>query len=75
MRVKTCHLKALQRRLHEVNPYASYFKHAVDLMKEQGGIDIKKVIRADGGPDPRRSNLLTGILVSLIAEEEAMPLH
>ena len=28
-------------------------------MKEQGGIDIRMVIRADGGPDPRRYNLPT----------------
>ena len=42
--------------LHDVNPYVSYFKHAVDLVKEQGGIDIRVVIRADGGPDPRRYN-------------------
>ena len=26
-------------------------------MKEQGGIDTRMVIRADGGPDPRRYNL------------------
>ena len=28
--------KALQQMLHEANPYVSYFKHAADLMIEQG---------------------------------------
>ena len=43
-------LNALQQMLHEVNPYVSNFKHAVDLMHAQGGV------RADGCPDPRRYN-------------------
>ena len=59
-------LKALQQMLHEVNPYVSYFKHAVDLMKEQGGIDIRIVIRADGGPDPRRYNLPTAPEIAVL---------
>ena len=42
--------------LHEVNPYVSHFKHAVDLMRAQGGVDIRMIIRADGCPDPRRYN-------------------
>ena len=45
--------------LHEVSSYISYLKHAVDLMREQGRIDIRMVILADGGPDPRRNNVLT----------------
>ena len=49
----------MQQILHEVNPYVSYFKHAIDLMKEQGGIDIRMVIQADGGLDLRRYNLPT----------------
>ena len=52
-------LKGLQQMLHEVSPYVSYFKHAVDLMRVQGGIDIRMVFRADGGPDPSRYNLRT----------------
>ena len=59
-------LKALQQMLHEVSPYVSYFKHAVDLMREQGGIDIRMVIRADGGPDPRRYNLPTAPEISVL---------
>ena len=51
-------LKALQQMLHEVNPYVSYFNHAVDLMKEQGGIDIRMVIRANGGPDTADATFL-----------------
>ena len=52
--------------LHEVNPYVSYYKHAVDLMKEQGGIDIRMVIRADGGPDPRRYKLPTAPEIAVL---------
>ena len=59
-------LRALQQMLHEVSPYVSYFKHAVDLMKEQGGIDIRMVIRADGGPDPRRYNLPTAPEIAVL---------
>ena len=51
-------LKVLQQMLHEVNPYVSYFKHAVDQMKEQGGIDIRMVIRADGGQIPADTTFL-----------------
>ena len=49
-------LKALQQMLHEVNLYASHFKQAADLMRAQGGVDIRMIIRADGCPDPRRYN-------------------
>ena len=59
-------LKGLQQMLHEVNPYVSYFKHAVDLMKEQGGIDIRMFIRADGGPDAHRCNLLTSPEIAVL---------
>ena len=45
--------------LHEVSPYASYFKHAVDLMREQGGIDVSMIIQADGCQDSRQYNLPT----------------
>ena len=44
--------KALQRIVHEVSFYVSYFKGAVDLMREQSAIDIRMRIRADGGADP-----------------------
>ena len=42
--------------LHEVNPYVSHLKHAVDRMRAQGVVDIRMIIRADGCPDPRRYN-------------------
>ena len=51
--------KLPEQMLHEVSPYASYFKHAVDLMREQGGIDVRMIIRADGRQDHRRYNLPT----------------
>ena len=47
-------LLALQRMLHEVNPYVKYFKHAMNLMRTSGGLDVRMRIRADGCPDPRR---------------------
>ena len=52
--------------LHGVNPYDSYFKHSVDPMKEQCRIDIRMIIQADGGPDPRRYNLLTAPEIAVL---------
>ena len=54
---QACHseqLLALQMILHEVNPYVKYFKHAMNLMRTSGGLDVRMRIRADGCPDPRR---------------------
>ena len=42
--------------MHEVNPYVQYFRHGIELMKAQGGTDVRMIIRADGVPDPRRNN-------------------
>ena len=58
-----------QRHLREAKlpkGLVSYFIHAVDLMKEQGGIDIRMVIRADGAPDPRRYNLPTAPEIAVL---------
>ena len=52
--------------LREVSPYDSYFKHTVDLMRQQGGIDIKMVIRTDGSPDPRRYDVSTAPEISVL---------
>ena len=35
-------------------------------MREQGGFDIRMVIRADGGPDPRRYNLPTATEIAVL---------
>ena len=48
--------KLLKHMLHEVNPYVAFFRQGVDLMREQGGADVRMVIKADGCPDPRRYN-------------------
>ena len=40
---QACHseqLLALQMMLHEVNPYVKYFKHAMNLMRTSGGLDV-----------------------------------
>ena len=47
----------LQDMLHEVKPYVSYFRQGIETMKEQGASDVWMIIRADGGPDPRRYNV------------------
>ena len=52
--------------LHEVNPYVSYFQLAVALMNEQGRINVRMVIRADGDPDPRRYNLPTAPEIAVL---------
>ena len=36
-------LKGLQHMLHEVNPYVAFFRQGLDLMREQGGADVRMV--------------------------------
>ena len=60
--------------LHVINPYVSYFKHAVDLMTEQGGVDIRMVMRADGGPDPSRCNLPTAPEIAVLLPSSGTPM-
>ena len=52
--------------LHEYNPYVSFFRQGVDLMREQGGADVRMVIRAEGALDPRRYNAPTAPEVAVI---------
>ena len=49
-------LRGLQVMLHEVNPYVTFFKQGVELMKNIGDNNVRMIIRADGTPDPRRYN-------------------
>ena len=35
-------LKGLQHMLHEVNPYVAFFRQGLDMMREQGGADVRK---------------------------------
>ncbi|KAI6661184.1 hypothetical protein LOD99_10163 [Oopsacas minuta] len=48
-------LKGLQRMLHEVNPYFSYFRHAIDHMRSMNAMDIKFTILEGGIGDPRNA--------------------
>ena len=59
-------LRELQDMLHEVNPYVSYLRQGIETMKEQGASDIRMIIRADGGPDPRRYNAPTAPEIAII---------
>ena len=52
--------------MHEVNPYVQYLKHGIELMRAQGGTDVRMIIRADGVPDPRRYNAPTAPEVAVI---------
>ena len=59
-------LRGLQALMHEVNPYVQYFRHGIELMRAQGGTDVRMIIRADGVPDPRRYNAPTAPEVAVI---------
>ena len=59
-------LRGLQALMHEVKPYVRYFKHGIELMRAQGGTDVRMIIRADGVPDPRRYNAPTAPEVAVI---------
>ena len=52
--------------LHEVNPYVAFFRQGLDLMREQGGTDVRMVIKADGCPDSRRYNAPTAQEIAVI---------
>ena len=46
-------LLGLQNMLHEVNPNVGNFKHAMQLIRATGGVEVRMIIKADGCPDPR----------------------
>ena len=54
------------RTLHEVNPYVSYIRQVVDMMRDKGGVDARKIIRVDGAPDPRCYNATTAPEIAVI---------
>ena len=45
-------LPCLQAMLHDVNPYVSFSRQGIDVMREHGGADVRMTIRADGPSDP-----------------------
>ena len=59
-------LRGLQDMLHEVNPYVSYLRQGIDMMREQGASDVRMTIRADSGPDHRRYNAPTAPEIAVI---------
>ena len=58
----------LQDMLHEVNPYVTYFRHRIEMMRDQGGSDERMTIRADGAPDPSRDSQETATLKTWLPE-------
>ena len=46
--------------VHVVNSYYSYQRQGIDTMREKEPMTLG-VIRADGGPDPRRYNVPTAL--------------
>ena len=64
-------LRGLQDMLHEVNPYVSYLKQGIDMMRTKSH-DVRMIIRADGGPDPRRYNTPTAPEIAIVYFEAGM---
>ncbi len=52
-------LGLLQRMMHEINPYVSFFRQGIEVMREQGHNDVRMVIRSEGTPYSRRYNTPT----------------
>ena len=46
-------LRLLQLMMHEVNPYVSFFRQGIEVMREQGHNDVRMVIRFEGTTDSR----------------------
>ena len=59
-------LRGLQVMLHEVNPYVTFFKQGVDLMKNIGDNIVRMIIRSDGTPDTHRYNALSAPEIAVI---------
>ena len=49
-------MRLLQLMMHEVNPYASFYRQGIEVMREQGHNDVRMIIRSEGTPDSRRYN-------------------
>ena len=59
-------LRLLQLMMHEVNPYVSFFRQGIEVMREQGHNDVRMIIRSEGTPDSRRYNKPTAPEVAVI---------
>ena len=59
-------LQCLQAMLHDVNPYVSFFRQGIAVMREHGGAVVRMTIRADGLSDPRRYNAPTAPEIAVI---------
>ena len=58
--------RLLQLMMHEVNPYVSFFRQGIEVIRQQGHNDVRMVIRSKGTPDSRRYNKPTAPEVSVI---------
>ena len=52
--------------MHEVNPYFSFFRQGIEVMREQGDNDVRMVIRSEGIRHSRRYNKPTAPEVAVI---------
>ena len=59
-------LRLLQLMMHEVNPYVSFFRQGIEVMRKQGHNDVRMIIRSEGTPDSRRYNKPTAPEVTVI---------
>ena len=59
-------LKGLQQMLHEVNPYVSDFKHAVDVMHSRNAIDVKLTNVESSSEDPRTHSAPTAAEIAVL---------
>ena len=59
-------MRLLQQLLHENNPYVSFFRQGIEVMRKQGHQDVRMVIRSEGTPDSRRYNTPTAPEVAVI---------
>ena len=59
-------LKGLQQMLHEVNPYVSDFKHAVDVMHSRNAIDVRLTIVESSSGDARTHSATTAAEIAVL---------
>ena len=52
--------------LHEVNPHVGNFKHAMQLIRATGRVDVRMIIKADGCPDSRRYSAPTAPEIAVL---------
>ena len=66
-------MKGLQKMLHEVNPYVSYLRHAIDYMHSTNSIDMKLTILERNVGDPRTCSAPTAPEIAVLLLGEGYP--